>query len=273
MQFKKPLFIQNINPRTIFKILILLTLTWILCRPLKGIGEYTYHLLGSFTSSLFQNIVHSTSSLDELIKSRELVNKQSKIISLLKLRINSLEDELKEVENLKNILKLKKEIKYQTIPSKVIGRTSDNWHKQIIINKGKNYNLSIGHAVLTQKGVVGQIVEVGQDYSIAQLISDPSYKLGCKVSKENTIGILSGKTNSIGLLEFIPIGSEIMVGDIVVTSGLKAKDILPTYPPGHPVGKIIKVSKKKSKASDLYIEVKLFEDLSSLRTVLVFSPQ
>ena len=47
----------------------------------------------------------------------------------------------------------------------------------------------------------------------------------------------------------------------------------PSYPPGHPVGRISKISKKKSKASDLYIEVKLSENLNSISDVLVFSPE
>lgn len=271
MSFKKPLFIQNINPRAIFTILLWLILAWILSRPLKGIGGFAYHSLGRASNSIFQSIIQSKTKASELIQSKKIIKEQSKTISLLEVKTSYLQEQVKQAENLKSFLNLKKQISYHTVFAMVIGRSADNWHKQIILDKGVNFNIMQGGSVLTKNGVVGQLVEVGKDTSVVQLISDPSYKLGCKISNKNIIGILSGKTNSVGLIEFIPVGSDIKSGDLVITSGIGTGGLLPTYPSGHPIGKIIKVSKKR-KASDLYIEVKLSEDLNTLSDVLVFSP-
>ena len=273
ISLKKPLFIQNINTSTVFTIIVWLLIAWVLARPLKGIGEYTYSVIGSLVNSTFEEISQSKLQARELIQSREHVKEQSKKIELLEIKIKSLEDGIKERENLKNLLDLKKSIAYHSLASKVIGRTTDNWHKQIILDKGSNFQIMAGDSVLSKNGVIGQIVEVNKNTSIVQLISDPSYKIGCKVSPGNILGILSGKTNSTGLLEFIPVGTKIMAGDLVVTSGIANNDLFPAYPGGHPLGKVIKVSKRKSKQSDLYIEVKLSEDLNSLSNVLVFSPK
>lgn len=272
MAFKKPLVIQNINPRTVFTIIIWLIVAWVLARPLKGIGENTYLFLGSLTSNGFQNVLHTKSFAEGLVHSKKLITEQSKTIGLLTIKVKYLENQVKEIENLKKLLSLKHQINYQTISASVIGRSADNWHKQAILDKGKNYNIMLGDAVLSHRGVIGQIIEVHKNSSVVQLISDPSYKLGCKIAKKNIIGILSGLTNSHGLLEFIPIGTNVKVGDLVVTSGITTSDLLLTYPSGHPIGKISKISKKKSKGSDLYIEVKLSENLNSLSDVLVFSP-
>ena len=272
MSFKKPLFIQNINPRTVFVVIIWLIAAWILSRPLQGIGKNIYVLLGTLSNNIFQNVSLSKSNLEELLSAQKIVNEQSKTISLMKIRINYLENQIKETENLKSILNLKNDLSYKTISAKIIGRSADNWHKQIILDKGTTCKIMQGDAVLSKNGVIGQIVEVDKKTSVVQVISDPSYRLGCKIAKKNIIGILSGKTNSIGLLEFIPIGSLVKAGDLVVTSGIASGNLLPTYPPGHIVGKINKVSKKKSKGSDLYIEVKLKEDLTMLSDVLIFSP-
>lgn len=272
MFLKKPLLIQNINPRTVFTIIVWLSIAWIFARPLKGTGELIYRIVGAAANNTFQGLLQSKTIADELIKSNVIANEQSKTISLLKIKINSLEDQLKEAKNLKSILSIKKQIRYKTTATKVIGRSPDNWHKQIILDKGENYLIMTGDSVLTKNGVVGQIVDVDKNTSVVQLISDPSFKLGCKVLKKNIIGILSGKTNSIGILEFIPAGTDITAGDVIVASGIRASDLPPSYPSGHPVGKVIKVSKKKSKASDLYIEVKLSENLNTLNNVLVFSP-
>ena len=265
--------LKNLSPKTVLTIIMWLIIVWILCRPLKGIGKSVYHVLGSTSNYTFQSILNFSTTIKELIESKELVDEQAKSVVLMKIRINELEDELKEVTSLKNLLNLKHYLGYQTVPCNVTGRTSDNWHKQIILDKGKDYNIQTGNSVLSQNGVIGQIIEADKNHSVAQLISDSAYKVGCKIKNRNIYGILSGKTNSVGVLEFIPVGSEVMLGDLVVTSGLRAKDLVPTYPAGHPVGTVIKISKKKIKASDLYIEVKLSCDLNSVINVLVFSPK
>ena len=266
------LLIQNINPRLFFLAFIFISLTWILARPLKGIGEFTYKIFGLAVNRSFEGLIEGKSNLSSLIKFKTIAQEQSKTISLLKIKLNDLKDERNETQSLKELLDLKKQLNYRAIVSSVIGRSPDNWHKQITIDKGASQNIMIGNSVLSKSGVVGQVIEVNKDFSIVQLISDTSYKLGCKIAKKNITGILSGKTNSIGLLEFIPVGTNIEIGDLVITSGIKTKDLPPVYPGGQIVGKVIRVSKKKSKTSDLYIEVKLYEDLTMLSNVLVFSP-
>ena len=273
MVFKKPLFIQSINPRTAFAIILWVMLAWVLSRPLKGIGENIYKILGAATNNTFQNISQTKSTAEELLKSKFLVQEQSKTISLLKIKINYLENQIKESDNLRNLLSLKKVLHYKTIAASVIGRSADNWHKQIILDKGQDSGIMIGDSILSTKGVIGQVVDITKDFSTVQLISDPSYRLGCKIANKDILGILAGKTNSVGLVYFIPIGSNVKVGDLVVTSGITTGNLSLTYPANHPIGRVSKVSKEKSKASDLYIEVKLTEDLNSLSNVLVFSPK
>ena len=271
MFLKRPLFTQNLNPKLFFLAFITISLIWILSRPLRGLCDFTYKILGLAVNNSFQSLTEVKSNLQNLIKYKITAEEQSKTISLLNIQLNYLQDEANKVQDLQKLLNLTKQLAYKAIISNVIGRSPDSWHKQIIIDKGASQNIMVGNSVLSKNGVIGQVIEVGKYYSIVQLISDPTYKLGCKIAKKNIIGILSGKTNLIGLLEFIPVGIDIKVGDVVVTSGIKTKDLPPIYPYGHNVGKVIKVSKKKGKASDLYIEVKLDEDLTMLNNVLVFS--
>lgn len=261
-----------ISSKVVFNFIVLLILFWILARPLKGIGESVYFSTGSLAHNSFQNIIKSNSRIKELLTAKKTVIEQDKTITRLNLKINQLEDEENENTRLKSLLELKRRLHNRTIPAEVIGRTTDNWHKQLILNKGKEQNLMVGDSVISKQGIVGQIVEVNKTSSIVQLISDPAFKIGCKVANKNLYGILSGKTNSISLLEFLPIGTKVKRGDKIVTSGISASGLSLTYPPGYPIGRIGKVSKIKNKASDLYIEVKLSEDLTSLSEVLVFSP-
>ena len=137
MFFKKPLFIQNIKPKTIFTIFLWLMIAWILSKPLQKIGKTIYGSLGILTNNTFELITHGKSITKELITSKKLVKKQEKIISLLKIKINYLENQNKSTNKLKELLNLKKDIRYKTVSASVIGRSPDNWHKQIIIDKEK----------------------------------------------------------------------------------------------------------------------------------------
>ncbi len=269
---RKATFTSGIDPKTILKILIWFVVLWVFSRPLKGIGENVYFYLGSLMHNAYEGISQSRYSAERLIKAEKLAKKQNKIISSLKIQNGYLFDRNKEMERLRGLIDLKKYISYNTVSASVIGRSSDSWHKQIIINKGSKDKLLVGDSVLSTRGIVGQVVETGKASSVIQLVSDPSYRLGCKIVERNVLGILTGKTNSTGILEFVPIGTDVMVGDSVVTSGISSTDLKPSYPQGHPVGKVINISKKKNKSSDLYIEVKLSENLNSINDVLVFSP-
>lgn len=272
MYSKRNSFIQTVNPKLILKIIIFALVFWVMAKPLRGIGENIYYFLGSLTNKTFESISQSKYSAEKLMRAEKLTKKQSKLISQYKIKLHSLENQNKEVNKLRSLLDLKKQLDYKTISASIIGRSSDNWHKQVILDKGTNQHIMIGNSVLSNRGVVGQVVETGKSTSVVELVSDPSFRLGCKLSKKNIYGILTGKTNSVGILEFIPIGTDIRLGDIVVTSGISSAGLFPSYPAGHPIGRVSVVSKKKSKSSDLYIEVKLSENFNTINEVLVFSP-
>ena len=271
---KKRIYIQQISPRVVFTILFCTLMIWILARPFQALGKWVYSQAGSFVSNITQLTTSIKSSTSDLLISKVLIKKQSDSISQLKLKIYQLENVLRKNGTKNQILNLQKKINFKTVAASVIGRSPDSWHKLIIIDKGINARLMTGDAVISPKGIVGQIIEVNNFSSIIQLISDPNFKLGCRIYNKNKdiLGILSGKNNFSGTIEFVPIGTKIKLGDMVKTSGIKGVSSFPSYPPGFPIGKVNRISKKKNKASDLYVEVKLFEDLTSLDEVLVFSP-
>ena len=273
MSVNKHSFFHYVSGKSVLNILVLLIIFWVLSRPLKDIVLSSYKNIGLISNKALEGITITKSNLEQLVQSQGTIDQQSRTISSLKIKVNHLEDKINEAERLKVLSNLQKKIRYRTICADVIGRTADNWHKQIIINKGSQQNIMAGDSILTEKGVVGQVVETKKDTATVELISNPAFKLGGKIKNKDIIGILSGKTNSVGLFEFIPVGTPVMVGDLIVTSGISPQKLTPTYPSGHPLGKISKISRKKSKSSDLYIEVKLFEDLNSLNNIIVFLPE
>lgn len=267
--FSKRLLFQYVSPKVIFTILVWLIIAWILSRPLIKIGESIYNVFGTSTYKVFKLISNTKSSLSELFKSKFIIKKQAEEITKLTVKLNQIENQVNESKELKHLIELNRSLGFKSSIAKVIGRTADNWHKQIIINSGINHGINIGDSVLSTKGIIGQVVDVNSSTSIVQLVSDSSYKVGCKVRRNNTLGILTGKTNSLAQVKFIPIGSDVKVRDLIVTSGIASEGLKRIYPTNHPIGYITKVSNNNN--VDLYIEVKLSEDSRSLDNVLIFS--
>ncbi len=264
--------VQNINPRIAFTLAICFMVLWVLSRPLKWVGENIYLICGSSLNSSFQTVAHAKSSLTELINANKNVKEQERTITLLKHKIYILENQSTGYKTLSSILSLKKSLSHRTFAANVIGRSPDNWHKQLIIDKGSSDGIKAGDSVLSNKGIVGQVVDVSNNSSFVQLISDPGFRIGCRLKRANLLGILNGNSNKSGTIQFIPIGSNVRVGDYVVTSGIASGGLPQTYPPNHPIGRISKIGKKKIKNADLYIEVKLNEDLTRTNEVLISSP-
>ena len=66
-------------------------------------------------------------------------------------------------------------------------------------------------------------------------------------------------------MDFIPVASEIKLGDIFVTSGIGG-----TYPPGYPVGEVAEIVSPQNEAF-LLIKLKPLEEMNELEFVLVVS--
>lgn len=264
-------YFSSLNPKLIFNLILFVIVLWILAKPLHTIGFGIYTAFGTFINNSFLTLQDAKSNLEEIFSTKKLISEKNKEIRDLRFKLTNLEALGLENERLKKLLKISQEFSYKVVPANVVGRGPDNWHKQIILNKGTSAGIKVGDGIISEKGIVGQVVEVNKNNSTCQLISDPSFKIGCKIAGKEIIGILTGKSNSVGLLEFIPVGTKIKIRDKVVTSGISASGLSLTYPSGYPIGKVTKISKKTKNASDLYIEVKLFEDLTTLKEVLVYS--
>lgn len=271
MSSKWTSIVQNINPRIAFTLVICFMILWVLSRPLKWVGENIYLICGSSLNSSCQTVINTKSSLTELINARNKSKEQERTITFLKQKIYTLENQNDKYKALSSVLNLKKNLSNKTFVANVIGRSPDNWHKQLIIDKGSADGIKTGDSVLSSKGIVGQIVDVNKNSSFVQLISDSGFRIGCKLKRTKLLGILTGKSSKLGTIQFIPIGNNVRVGDYVVTSGISCRGLSQTYPPNHPIGRVSKISKKKIKNADLYIEVKLNENLTMTNEVIVFS--
>ncbi len=141
--------------------------------------------------------------------------------------------------------------------------------KQIVINKGSNDGIRKLQIALSSDGVVGQVVQTNPFYSIVRLVNDPTLHIPVKSLKSGSRGVTKGVATSKGgmIVEFLPINSNVNIGDVFVTSGIGS-----IYPPGYPVGRVIEFEKY---ANTEFISIKLepIADMNQVEYILIISEE
>lgn len=113
----------------------------------------------------------------------------------------------------------------------VLAAEMDAYRQQVIINQGKMDGAFVGQPVIDEKGVVGQVISVGEKSSRILLLTDVTHAIPVQVLRNDVRGVASGTGNNEELiLDHLPRTVDIVKGDVLVTSGLGG-----TFPEGYPV--------------------------------------
>lgn len=183
-------------------------------------------------------------------------------INLLNRKIEELKIVSSDNDRLKELLGFRKTIPFTTIPAQVIGRDPSNWSNSLIIDKGATGGVRQDKAVLSTKGLVGRVLEVGRYSSKILLITDPNSKVGVMIQRNRQGGMVTGLPDGRCRMIYITLDSDVMPGDKVITAGFGTifpKDIL--------VGEVLRVDKEPGRLYKSAV-LKTAEDLSKLEEVL-----
>lgn len=163
---------------------------------------------------------------------------------------------------LSTLLDFRKMIPYKSIPAQVIGRDPSNWSNSLIIDKGSSTGIRTNMAVMSTRGLVGRIVEVGKLSCKALLITDPNLKVGVLIRRNRQGGIMTGWPGGRCKIIYISLDSDVRPGDKVMTAGFGS-----VFPKGILIGEIEKVGKEEGRLYK-YAILKPSQDLSRLEEVL-----
>ncbi len=152
------------------------------------------------------------------------------------------------------------------IAARIVGRSPSAVVRTVVLDKGEANGVTKGMSVLSPDGVIGQVVAVSTHAARVMLISDPNSGVDILVQRSRVQGIASGSAENGCVLKYIQRGSDIAVGDSIITSGLDG-----IFPKGQPVGLVTRVDSRESRMFQ-EVEVKLSADLSKAEEVLVVSP-
>lgn len=151
------------------------------------------------------------------------------------------------------------------ITADVIGRDESPFLQFIILNKGSNDGLARDMPVLTDRGLIGQIVEVTADAAKVLLITDPTSAVNALIQRSRAEGVVVGQLTGDLRMQFISLDADLQPGDLVLTSGLGGR-----YPADLLIGQVASVRKR---TQDVFQEadIRPLNDFAALEIVLVLT--
>jgi rod shape-determining protein MreC len=121
----------------------------------------------------------------------------------------------------------------------VIAHSPTVWYSTIEIDKGSNDGVRVNQPVMTAGGLAGKVVDTTGSIARVALITDASSAVSAEVMPKGVAGIVKPEIGGKDLiLDFIPKGSHLRKGQVVVTSGFRAGALESLFPRGIPIGKV-----------------------------------
>jgi rod shape-determining protein MreC len=164
---------------------------------------------------------------------------------------------------LEELLELRDRSNLQTVAAEVIAASASPDFRTLTIDKGTGHGLKPDMAVIAAAGVVGRVVVPSLGAAKVQLLIDRNAAVGALIERSRAQGVAVGGGDDERLrLDYVSEASDVVVGDLVVTSGIDG-----IYPKGFTLGHVDSV--EKSGPAYKRITIKPAVNFSSLETVLV----
>jgi rod shape-determining protein MreC len=157
----------------------------------------------------------------------------------LELELQQRRQQAEEAARLRELLELKPLLPLQTMVARVIARDGTPWYRTITLDKGSLDGVPLNAPVLSSSGVVGRVIERGPHAARVLLLLDQQAGAGARIERSRITGIVAGQGRSGGgpgaelVMKYVPMLADVVVGDVVVTSGLDR-----IHPPGLLLGRV-----------------------------------
>jgi len=166
-------------------------------------------------------------------------------------------------ERLRQLLDFRERSSFNLIPAEVIGYSSDEGVRGLLIDRGSESGIAPNQAVVTPDGLVGRVFRVHSGSAAVQLLNDPNLGVAAKLVSAQESGIIHATGPGKLKLDGVPVSATAVIGDSVVTSGQGG-----VFPPGILIGFTTKVY-PSMEGWLLTVELKPSVDLRRVEEVFV----
>lgn len=139
--------------------------------------------------------------------------------------------------HLRQLMDARAHLPVKSMLAEILYDTRDVNTRKIVLDRGTQQGMSLGLPVIDNLGVVGQVTRVFPFTSEVTLLTDKEQAIPVQMLRNGLRSVAYGRDKT-GLMElrFVEPNADIVVGDVVITSGLDG-----VYPAGLAVARVIKV--------------------------------
>lgn len=158
-----------------------------------------------------------------------------------------------------------RKLKYRYITASIVKNSVSRQNNFLTLDAGKKDGVKPDMGVISPSGVVGVVVAVSENYTLAISVLNKKTGISAKLKGNNFYGsiVWPGENYKEAVLTEIPNHVELSQGDTVVTSGYSA-----VFPPEIPVA-TIESFEKNSEDNFYNIKVNLLTDLKCVSNVFI----
>jgi rod shape-determining protein MreC len=145
--------------------------------------------------------------------------------------------QMAENAHLRRLLDAREHLPVHSVMSEILYDARDPAVHKVVLDRGTQNGIMVGLPVIDHAGVVGQVTRVFPYTSEVTLLTDKEQAIPVQVLRSGLRSVAYGRGQS-GLLDlrFVAPNADILVGDVLVTSGLDG-----VYPAGLAVAKVTQV--------------------------------
>ena len=123
------------------------------------------------------------------------------------------------------------------LPAQLVGVDPSPWFRSVLVDRGREHGVRSGMPIISEHGLVGLVTATSMRAAKAMLVLDRQSAVDGIVQRSRSRGIVRGRGTSEIDFEFVTRGSDVRIGDIVISSGLDG-----VYPKGIRIAEVISVS-------------------------------
>jgi rod shape-determining protein MreC len=219
----------------------------------------------------FGELAQTARDLRDLRQRNEELETENARLLLEIVRLKEIEAEVVLMGDLLNFAQAHPsfDIKGAHVVGRVISQDPSNLQRYVTLDVGADAGIERNMPVVTDRGLVGRISEVGNGWSRVLLVIDASSSVNALTQSTRASGLIVGQPDGSLEMQKIPQGDTVSVGDTVFTSGLGGN-----LPRQILIGQITEVERKDY---ELYQTAAVqptvdFDHLESVLIITAFEP-
>lgn len=207
---------ENFKEYIVLVVLLIVSLVLLSQNNSQGIQKVRSIAFGTFASvtSVFTDIFNISNLKSENENLRR--TNAEMMLQLSRLREYAIVN-----EDLKGLLALKDSSAFPLIPATIVSKSLTKSQGTITLNAGKNQSVKVGMPVITDKGLVGIIYSISDNYSIARTLTNIDLKITVKSERTRENAIMKWNGEWLVMVN-VPKTFDLKKGDRIVTSEISS---------------------------------------------------